>query len=172
MTRGLLTLATVATLAAGSTLAKDKEPDLRPYRLALEVRWGSGAGPEAFRADVERALAAAAARGCVAEIAAGASAVREGSSDLVLVATLEGFVEEVRFDDSLATAVTPGEPTKELRRVALVDVDNNLRLFVREGEREVATKSFHANIQYRPMYVGEDPQASARARVRGEPGAR
>ena len=71
----------------------------------------------------------------------------------------------MRFDDSLATAVTPGEPTKELRRVALVDVDNNLRLFVREGEREVATKSFHANIQYRPMYVGEDPQASARARV-------
>jgi hypothetical protein len=165
MTRGLLTLAALATLAAPGSSAKDKQPDLRPFSLAVEARWGSGTGPEAFRADVERALATSAAHGCVAEISTGASAVSGGSSELVLVATLDGFVEELRFDDSLATAVTPGEPSKELRRVAMVDVDNTLRLYVREGAREVATKSFHADVQYRPMYIGEEPQASARARV-------
>ncbi|HJQ97952.1 MAG TPA: hypothetical protein VJ826_06515 [Candidatus Polarisedimenticolaceae bacterium] len=166
MTRGLVALAALATLAApGSTAAKGKQPDLLPFSLAVEVRWGSGNGPEAFRADVERAVATAAAHGCVAEISTGASAASGGTSDLVLVATLEGFVEELRFDDSLATAVTPGEPTKELRRVAMVDVDNTLQLYVREGAREVATKSFHAGVQYRPMYVGEEPQVSARARV-------
>jgi predicted outer membrane protein len=168
MTRRLEAVAAIAALlAAGPILAKDKNkpPDLHTFTLAVEARWGAGPGPEAFRADVERALAATASRGCVAEVTAGADAVHGGASDLVLIATLEGFVEEVRFDDSLATAVTPGEPTQELRRVAISDLDNTLQLSVRDGAREVASKSFHADVHYRPMYVGENPQETARQRL-------
>jgi hypothetical protein len=167
MTRRSRIAAAAALLAASPLLAKDKNkpPDLQTFTLAVEARWGEGAGPEAFRADIERALAASAGRGCVAEVTAGADAVHEGASDLVLIATLEGFVEEVRFDDSLATAVAPGEPTQELRRVAIADLDNTLQLSVREGAHEVASKSFHADVHYRPMYVGENPQETARQRI-------
>jgi hypothetical protein len=166
MSRSFPSTVMLAALAlAGTVAAKDKAPDLRPYTLAVEARWGHAPGPEAFRADVERALATSAAAGCVAEIAAGSDAVSGGRSDLVLVVTLDSFIEEIRFDDSLATAVTPGEPTKELRRVAVVEVDNTVLLSVRDGDREVATKSFRADVTYRPMYIGEEPQATARARV-------
>jgi hypothetical protein len=139
-----------------------KHPDLQPWSIAVEARWGDGSGPDAIRADVERAVAESLGGGCVAGVDAGREAVRDGRSDLVLVVTLDRFAEEVRFDDPLATAVTPGEPTRELRRVAIVEVDNELALSTREGERAVASKSFHAEIQHRPVFVGEEPQAAAR----------
>lgn len=145
--------------------AANKPPDLSPWSLAVDVRWAGEAGPEAFRADVERALAATLGGRCVASVEAGADAARTGSSDLVLVATLSKFLEELRFDDSLATAVAPDDPGTELRRVATLEVDTGLQLLTRAGDREVATKSFHLGEHYRPVYLGEEPQATARARV-------
>jgi hypothetical protein len=150
---------TAALLLCRPLAASDKPPDLSPWSLAVEVRWSGDAGPEAFRADVERSLATALGSSCVGSVKPGADA------DLVLIATLSGFVEELRFDDSLATAATPGEPTKELRRVATLEVDSGLQLLTRAQGREVATKSFHVEVNYRPMYLGEEPQATARTHV-------
>ena len=160
-----LAAAFAAILLVRPAAAADKPPDLSPWSLAVGVRWAGEPGPEAFRADVERAVAATLGGRCVASVEAGPDAAHTGRSDLVLVATLSEFVEELRFDDSLATAVTPGDPGTELRKVAILEVDTGLQLLTREGNREVATKSFHLEEHYRPLYLGEDPQASARTRL-------
>ena len=154
-----------AILLVRPIAAADKRPDLSPWSLAVDVRWAGQAGPEAFRADVERSLAATLGGRCVASVEAGPDAARAGSSDLVLVATLSEFLEELRFDDSLATAVSPDDPGTEMRRVATLEVETGLQLLTRAGDREVATKSFHLEEHYRPIYLGEEPQATARVRV-------
>lgn len=157
--RRAVRLAAAALLLVRPVAAASKPPDLSPWSVGVEVRWSGEAGPEAFRADVERSVATALGGRCAGSVGPGEE------PDLVLVATLSGFIEEVRFDDSLATAVTPGEPTKELRRVASLEVETGLQLLTRETAREVATKSFHVAVNYRPVYIGEEPQETARTRV-------
>lgn len=160
--RPLLVAATLLAVLAGGGVASAREASLLPYALRLEVRWGEEPGSEEFRRDVERSLALAVSRTCVKRVVTGATEP-EDDVDLVLVATLSRFLEETTFDDNVAAAVAPGEPTHELRKAAHLEVWTDGRVATRTGDVPVAAKTFRTVIDYRPRYVGEDPYAAARS---------
>lgn len=136
--------------------------DRHPYHLAVETRWGPGAGSDAFRADVGRALSESFAGGCFAEVSLVEDARPATEADLLLVVVLSGVEDETRFEDSIATALQPGEPSKELRRVAHFEVVVDATLQSPAGG-VVQSKRLVASISRRPVMVGEDPQMMARS---------
>jgi hypothetical protein len=134
-----------------------------PYRVALAVRWGAGAGSDAFREDLSRSLTEALASRCFARIApAGPNFDAEGA-ELVFDVVLTGVVDETRFDDSIARALQPGEPAEELRRVTYFAVTVDAALTARLSGALVSRKHLVAHVSRRPVYVGEDSRATARA---------
>jgi hypothetical protein len=136
-----------------------------PFRAALTVGWGAGAGSDAFRDDLSRSLAATLAARCFAGVVIVEHDQAPASTDLVLAVVLSQMVDETRFDDSIATALQPGEPAKELRRIARVEVTIDAILSTRTTGALVRKKHFVASVSRRPIYVGEDPHATARAEV-------
>ena len=96
--------------------------ELAPYRVALSVGWGPGAGSDAFRDDLSRSMAAALATGCFTGVAIVGRDPEAQGTDFVFEVTLSSVVDETRFDDSIAGTLQPGEPTKELRRVTRFEV--------------------------------------------------
>jgi hypothetical protein len=78
---------------------------------------------------------------------------------------LSNVVDETRFDDSIATTLQPGEPAKELNRVARFAVAVDATLTTRATGALVRRKHLVANASRRPTFVGEDAQATARAEV-------
>jgi len=137
--------------------------ELAPFRVALEVRWGAGAGSDAFRDDLSRSLAGTLAANCFAGISTGPPEPTEKGADLAFDVVLSDVVDETRFDDSIAGTLQPGEPTKELRRVTYFEVTVDASLTAREAGVVVHTKHLVARASRRPVYVGEDPQAMTRA---------
>lgn len=138
--------------------------DVAPFRAALTVRWGAGAGSDAFRDDLSRSLAANLAGRCFASVAA---FEQEPSSEaeLVFSVVLSDAVDETRFDDSIATTLQPGEPAKELRHLAHFQVTVDATLSTRETGTVVRGKHLVSNVSVRPIYPGEDAQATARYEV-------
>ena len=160
MTRGLWAPVLAAVFAAGPALAAAAAP--LPYRLAVEVRWGAGGGPEAFRDDVARALADGYTGRCYAAAESGANEAETPPADLRLVVGLSALREQLRFLDSVATSLQPGDPAKELRRVALFDVTVDGTLSTVANAAPVQTKHFVVSLSRQPIIPGEDPQATAR----------
>jgi hypothetical protein len=138
-----------------------------PFSAALEVRWGAGAGSDAFRDDLERALAPALATECFTHVTHVGAADDPKSSDLVYQVVLSGSVDETLFDDSIAATLQPGDPVKELRRVARFEVTVDATLTARVNGAVASRKHLVAHITRRPVYVGEDPQAMARGEAIG-----
>ena len=136
-----------------------------PFRAALAVRWGEGAGSDAFRDDLSRALAATLARRCFTGLAIVDRDPAPADVDLIFGVVLSQAVDETRFDDSIATTLQPGEPGKELRRVTRVEVTVDATLTTRATGALVRRKHLVASVSRRPSYVGEDPQATARAEL-------
>jgi len=160
MTRGLWVPVLAAVFAAGPALGAAAP---LPYRLAVEVRWGAGGGPEAFRDDVARALADAFTGRCYAAAAeSGANEAEMPPADLRLVVGLSALKEQLRFLDSVATSLQPGDPAKELRRVAVFDVTVDGTLSTAANAAPVQTKHFVVSLSRQPIIPGEDPQATAR----------
>ena len=139
--------------------------EVAPFRAALAVRWGEGAGSDAFRDDLSRSLAASLAGRCFAGVVIAERDPEPAGVDLVLTVVLSRVVDETRFDDSIATTLQPGEPAKELRRVTRIEVAVDATLSARATAALVRRKHFVANVSRRPNYVGEDPQTTARAEV-------
>ena len=154
----LLTCCGVSLLWPGAEAKK-----IAPFRAALAVRWGGGAGSDAFRDDLSRSLADVLATRCFAGVAiADRDSAVEGT-DLALTVVLSEVLDETRFDDSIAGALRPEEPAQELRRVARFQVTADATLSARSTGAVVHRKHLVANVSRRPIYVGEDPQATARA---------
>jgi len=167
MSRGLggvfFRLALLACAGVAIALPAAAAKEIAPYRVALAVGWGAGAGSDAFRDDLSRSLAQALATGCFTGVAvAGRDSAAEGA-ELVFDVVLSGVVDETRFDDSIAFALQPGEPAQELRRVTHFEVTVDATLKARASGALVNRKHLVAHVSRRPVYVGEDAQATARA---------
>ena len=148
-------------MAAPAALAKE----VAPFRAALKISWGEGAGSDAFRDDLSRALAATFAGGCFAGVAIVDHDPALVVADLDFAVVLSKVLDETRFDDSIATTLQPGEPAKELRRVARFEVTVDAALTARATGTSVRRKHLVAIVARRPVFIGEDPQAAARAEV-------
>ena len=163
--RGFCARLALCAFGALATLAQRVDAkDVAPFRTELTVRWGAGAGSDAFRDELSRSLAASLAGRCFSSVAA---FDHEPSPDaqLVFSVVLSDVVDETRFDDSIATTLQPGEPAKELRHLAHFEVTVDATLSTRETGAIVRRKHLVSNVSVRPMYPGEDAQATARYEV-------
>jgi hypothetical protein len=133
--------------------------------LAILVRWGGDAGSEAFRTDLERSLDDALVGSCFAHVNPAEDDPAAAKGDLVLTLVLSNVQDETRFDDSIAAALNPGEPTNELRREARFAVDVAASVVATASGATVVERRLHADASRRPVMIGEDPQAYARARA-------
>jgi len=149
----------------GQAGAAGSDGALLPYPVALNVRWGTGAGSDAFLQDVGRALAGTLSTTCFARVEIVDDLATADGGDLFLEVILTDVWDETIFDDSISNALLPGEPTKELRRVARFAVSVDARLLLRTGGAELRAKRMRADISRRPMVLGEDPQVTARAQA-------
>ena len=131
--------------------------------LAILVRWGGEAGSDAFRSDLERSLEDELVARCFAQVSPAGDDPAAAQGDLLLTVVLSDMVDETRFDDSIAQALTPGEPTNELRRVARFAVDVEATLLARASGATILRRKLHADASRRPLMIGEDPQVHARA---------
>jgi hypothetical protein len=133
--------------------------------LAVLVRFGGEAGSDAFRADLERGIEDALVANCFAHVIPAGDDPAAASGDLVLTVVLDHVRDETRFDDSIAEALKPGQPERELRREARFAVDVAATLSARATGALVLTRSFRADATRRPLIIGEDPQAYARSQA-------
>jgi hypothetical protein len=134
-----------------------------PFRTAVTLEWGEGAGSDAFRDDLGRALAGALAPGCFTAVELVGDDPAAVHADLLLTVLLADAVEELRVEDSIAGALQPGEPGKELRRVAEFEVTVQATLATFATHLPVSGKHLVAHVSRRPLVLGEDPQVTARA---------
>ena len=169
MTQALRRMGVAAVLSAGSVVSSfasgDQVKTVAPFRAELAVHWGDPAGSDAFLDDLKRSMAATLATACFAAVVLADGDEKPAESELVLTLVVAQTVDETRFDDPIAATLEPGEPSKELRRVAEFDVAMEASLSVRATGAPVYRKRFVASAVRRPMYVGEDPQATARAQT-------
>jgi hypothetical protein len=149
---------TVAASIAGGADAKD----LHAFRSTLAVRWGRGAGSEAFRADLTRSIADALATRCFSDVEITDGDPASPGPELVFVVVLSDEIDETRFEDPIASVLQPDEPSKEMRRVARFSVRVDATLSARSTGTLVHRAHFFANVSRRPLGGGEDPQAVAR----------
>ena len=158
-------LAPLALLVGGLTIPAPAAAarQIAPFRAALAVSWGEGAGSDAFRDDLRRTLAAAFAGGCFAGVVIVDHDPTPVDADLVFTVVLSKVLDETRFDDSIATTLQPGEPGKDLRRVTRFEVTVDATLSARATGTLVRRKHLVAHVSRRPMVLGEDSQATARA---------
>jgi hypothetical protein len=169
MTRAPRSLsARLALFACGCTaflVTRAEAKQVAPFRTALAVRWGVGAGSDAFRDDLARTLAENLAGRCFAGVTIDDRDPSPGDAELVLSVILSGVVDETRFDDSIAATLQPGEPAKELRHVAHYEVTVDATLATRATGALVGRKHLVSSAAHRPLYLGEDAQATARLEV-------
>jgi hypothetical protein len=135
---------------------------LAAARVQLSVRWGGDAGSDNLRDDLERALAEHLSSTCFTSVVVADQPSPREDVELVLDVVLSGAVEETRFEDSIATALQPGDPGKELRVVARAAMALDAALTVRASGVLLSRKHINADVSRRPLYLGEDPQATAR----------
>jgi hypothetical protein len=159
--RALLGGALAVSLMAGTAGAKE----IAPFHADLVVRWGRGAGSDAFRDELARIMAEALATRCFAGVEIAGGPASDSASELLYTIILSDVVDETRFDDTIAGALQPGDPTQELRRVAQFEVAADATLQARANGAVIHRKHVLAHAYRRPIYVGEDPQAVARAQA-------
>ncbi len=160
---GIFASLAVAACGAAAFLAADAEARaVHPFRSALAVRWGGGAGSDAFLSDLTRCIADAMATRCFSgvEIVGGDPAATGADLDFVVV--LSDVVEATRFDDPIASVLEPDQPLNAARRVARFAITVDARLSARSTGALVHRERFVANVSRRPLVAGEDPQAVAR----------
>jgi len=150
-----------ATLSAMPAPAKS----IAPFRVALLVHWGAGAGSDMFRDELARTVAAELATRCFTSVVIADPGAVADDADLVLDVILSGVFDETRFDDPIAGVLEPGEPTKELRRVAYFSVGVDAELSTRASGAPVSRKQFTIHEERRPIFIGEDPQATVRVQA-------
>jgi hypothetical protein len=151
-----------AVLAVFTLAAAAHAKEIAPFHVDLVVRWGHGAGSDAFRDELARVMAETLVSGCFAHVEIVDQAPVDSGAELVYTVILSDVVDETRFDDTIAGALQPGEPTQELRRVAHFEVAADATLQSSANGALIHRKHVLAHTYRRPIYVGEDPQAVAR----------
>jgi hypothetical protein len=136
-------------------------PQRVPYTTALIVRWGEGAGSDAFRDDLERSVAAHLATKCFEDVVL-PHGEETPSSQLTLTVELSDVLDETRYDGSIASTLQPDGPA-EVNNHAEFLVTVDVHLNVTDTGAYVTGKRFRAHSVWRPMYVGEDAQEVARS---------
>lgn len=157
-----MTASAGAALLAGVCAASAATAATVPYHAVLEVKWGEGEGSEAFRTDLGHALADGMSNGCFTSVVLADGDADGARGDLLLSVLLSHVQEDVRYEDTIAGALQPGEPTRELRRVADFEVTVDSALETLAARRPIASKRLTAGIARRPMIPGEDAAAVAR----------
>jgi hypothetical protein len=136
---------------------------ISPFRAELTIRWGEGAGSDEFLDELARAAAENLATACFSGVVVTEREAKPSDTELVLALVLSDAFEETRFDDSIATALQPDDPSRELRRVARFEVRVDAVLTARVTGAVAYRKHFVASAERRPQYVGDDAPAGARA---------
>ena len=136
-------------------------PQRLPYTTALVVRWGEGAGSDAFRDDLERSAAESLATKCFADVVI-PTGEQSRPAELTLTVELSDVLDETRYDGSIASTLQPDGPA-EVNSMAEFMVTVDARLTVTATGAYVTGKRFRAHSVKRPMFVGEDAQEVARA---------
>jgi tripartite-type tricarboxylate transporter receptor subunit TctC len=158
----------VATALLALTTIAAQAKEIAPYRAELIVQWGRGAGSDVFRDELARTVAQRLATGCFKDVRIAERQEAESDAELTYTIVLSDVIDETRFDDTIAAALQPGEPTKELRRVAYFEITADAILTARANGAVISRKHMVAHAERRPIYVGEDPQAFARAEAVGD----
>ena len=163
MRRGVgVAFAAFALVASGLCVPYVSAKQLAAARVQLSVRWGGDAGSDNLRDDLERALAEHLSSTCFTSVVIADGPPARDDVDIVLDLVLSDAVEETRFADSIATSLQPGDPGKELRVVARSAMALDATLEVRATGTLLSRKHVNADVSRRPLYLGEDPQATAR----------
>ena len=162
-TRGLdVAFGAFALVASGLYVPYVSAKQLAVARVQLSVRWGADAGSDNLRDDLERALAEQLSSTCFTSVVIADAPPTRDDVDLVLDLVLSHAVEETRFEDTIATSLQSGDPGKELRVVARSAMALDATLEVRATGTLLSRKRVSADVSRRPLYVDEDPQATAR----------
>lgn len=160
MTRFRIAVAAALVLTASSARAASTP---QPFRLFLDVRWGEGAGSDAFRSDLALSLEDALVGRCFTEVVeAGSEDATGRPADLVLRVTLSRVKEELRVMDTVAGSLQPGDPGRELNRFQKFEVTVDASLEGAASARVVDTKHWVAHVSRQPLTLGEDLQAVTR----------
>lgn len=147
-------------LAADKAAARDAP---LPYRLFVSVEWGQPAGPESFRAELERELLMEfTAANCFRAVDAHAPAT-PGADDLKLRVTVHDYDEEIEFEFAVAQRATPGVDLDRLS-VARIRADFHAELRTAAEDAAVREKRFRQLSSWRPVYH-EDPREEAQRRM-------
>ena len=162
MTRSAFLALALAIGVASGPSATVFASETIPYRVAIAPTWSDGAGSDAFRGDLSHALADTLSHGCFSGVQIVDDDPASAHAELLLTVLLSDVLEELRFEYSIAGALQPGEPSKELRRVARFEVRVDSTLTTLATRRPVANKHLVADISRRPLVLGEDPQVTAR----------
>jgi hypothetical protein len=152
---GALALAMLCA-AADATAGRD-EP--LPYRVFVMAEWGHPAGPESFRAELEREiLMELTAAGCFRAVDVDAPS-SPGPDDLTLRVAVHAYEEEIDFEYGVAQRAQPGADLDRLK-VASVRADFRVELRTAVEDAAVRDKRFRQVGSWRPVYH-EDPREEA-----------
>jgi hypothetical protein len=147
----------VAVLTAGWSVPAAER---LPYRLSVEVEYGHPRGPADFSTELLRALRLDLDRaGCFRKIAPPAASPSD--DDLVLVLTLDDFLDETRYETTLGERATSDNPAVERYVVAYASATVGMQVRTAAGGAVLRERRSHQQSSWRPV-VDEDPRAMAR----------
>ncbi len=144
-----------ATLAPGS--------DTRPYRLTPVVVFGPRGGPESVRTELaaELRLSLATAE-CFREVGPAAGAA--GADDLVLLLTLDDYLDETRYETTLGQRSATTDPEVSRRVVAHVSALVTLEVRTASESALLRHRRYPQSSEWRPQ-ASEDPRKIAVSRL-------
>jgi hypothetical protein len=151
-----LRLCAAVLLAAAGAAA---EAATLPYRVAVEVSYGTVRGPESLRAELERELRTRLRNeGCFERVD---PATSPQAQDLVVSLSIGAVTEESRHETSLVAHTQAEDP--EVGRMVVAEISAELTLVIRSaGERvAVRSRSWTQQTSWRPV-ISEDPREEAR----------
>lgn len=157
----MVRLGSVAAILLFSAAVRAGQP--LPHRIAVEVSWGTPAGPESFRARLAGELdARLASERCFKSI--GPAVEGAGPDDLVLSVTLDRFLDEAEYETSLGERAAARDPAIARQVVAHASV--RVAGEVRTATDPVVVRARHwlSEASWRPV-VSEDPREVALERL-------
>jgi len=131
-----------------------------PYRVAIDIAYGTPRGPDTVRRDLQNELRLGlAASGCFRSVVPLAEGLSD--SDLLLRVTLGEYHEGTSHDLSIGSQSSANTPTADRRMVATASARIVLEILTADLV-PVRARQFHQRSSYRPL-VGESLTASIRA---------
>lgn len=135
----------------------------RPYRLTPVVEFGPSGGPESVRAELALELRLTlATAACFQEL--GPAAGDAGEDDLVLLLTLDDYLDETRYETTLGQRSATTDPEVSRRVVAHVSALVTLEIRTARESAPLRHARYLQNAEWRPQ-ISEDPREIAVSRL-------